>query len=129
MMKIARPLASTDLSMTGWPFTPNDEKSARVIQHRTANEESGQCKGQTVPMAALFIRGSVLGSASFAESASAFSEQPRTRESGQCQGTDCGRWQLFSFAAVLKIGVLTAFGLIAAQGWTALCRSRLCAGG
>jgi hypothetical protein len=29
--------------MTGGPFTPNDENSEPPRQHRTANDESGQC--------------------------------------------------------------------------------------
>jgi hypothetical protein len=71
----------TDLSMTGRPVTPNDENGPLVPQHRTANEERGQCqRAVDGPMAALSIRGSVLAAAaraSAAESASAFSEQQR----------------------------------------------------
>jgi hypothetical protein len=69
-----------DLSMTGRPITPNDENRVPVPQHRTANEESGQChRAVGRPMAALSNRGSVLAvtpRTRAAESASVSSEQP-----------------------------------------------------
>src|SRR5664279_4876438 len=69
MMKIARALPSTE---------PRTKRAANA-------------RGRLWPMAALFIRGSVLGSASVAESASAFSGQPRTRERGPLRADAVGR--------------------------------------
>jgi uncharacterized protein with LGFP repeats len=40
-MKIDHSFPGTDLSMTGGPFTPNDENGPLLPQHRTANAESG----------------------------------------------------------------------------------------
>src|ERR1035437_1525099 len=68
-MKIARALPSTE---------PRTKRAAHA-------------RGRLWPMAALFIRGSVLGSASVAESASAFSGQPRTRERGPLRADAVGR--------------------------------------
>ena len=56
MMRIYHPFPSTDLSMTGGLFTPNDENGSLLPQHRAANEESGQCAGAVgAPDGSLFL--------------------------------------------------------------------------
>ena len=48
-MKLDHACPSTDHSMTGRPFAPNDEDRPLLPQHRTANERAGHTRISTDP--------------------------------------------------------------------------------
>jgi hypothetical protein len=87
---------SADLSMTGFPFTPNDENGHFSPSTEPRTKESGHplcAQGAALCHSRLCAGGDFANSA--AESASAFSEQPRTAESGPPGSTPATiRWSM-----------------------------------